>query len=663
MNFGYLPSYYNPMDREYDNRPSKETPLKEVELGNIGISTSPMSNQLDQLKARIFQGASAVELGFSGRGKGSMGGQNTTPEMYGADEREDIRQMADFNKVKLSTHASYNIGPMSGMTQQGFDNSAREGTLREIERAIDFAADTARGGAVVVHTGEFPRALSEMNREKYGDFEMFPAESNEATMHLVDRQTGQIIQSVKKNQPVVMPVFENEKISKDGQIDLSRVEPLEKQGWWPNPHYDEEGTGEFQVRERSWDELEKIREWYNTKARKAAIDAGKEPPKKMSTEEVAYRATIESRRQYALGWAKDYADRFRSAKHTFDVLGDAKSKVNNLDKDYSLSPTQETVLINNRVLPQDFSRISKEEKQKYLAEGGDERKKQVGEAVSEILDNATRTMNSSREASVSQFQQAEEYKRMEERAVPIQQYATEKTADTIARAAEFAHRKSDMLKERGQLKSPIYVSPENIFPETYGAHPQELKQIIHDAREKYVEEYKGTYGESDARKYAEEHIKGTFDIGHAYTWRKYYKEDSSKSFEENEKDFKKWLMNQVDDLNKKGYIQHIHVSDNFGWEDEHVTPGQGRVPIKEFIDKMKGAGISEVTVEPAHQDFRAMLGAWREFGAPIYGADQSLQKWTDVQFSYFGKTRSPYFVFGEYAPSQDFTLWSQVPLE
>lgn len=653
MNFGYMPSYYNPLDRGYDNHGHRESPLGEVELGNIGISTMPTGNQMDQLKARIFQGASRVELGFSGRGKGSMGGQNTTPEMYGTDEREDIRQMADFNKVKLSVHASYNVGPLSGMTQQGFDNGARESTIREIERAIDFAADTARGGAVVIHTGEFPRALSEMDHEKYGNFEMYPLEDKEATMHLVDKQTGQIIQSVKKNQKVVMPIFKDEE-----NLGIENVKPVEKYGWWPEPDFDIE-KGEFKVKERSWDELEKIKDWYNKTAREEAIRTGKEPPKEMSTEEVAYRATLESRKQYAAGWAKDYGERYRQAYKTKEELESLAPKLQGIENTNRLDSKTISQLDRLRLLPADFDRLTEQQKLEFVKQKANDWRS----SISESMENSSRMMDSYREASVSQFQQAKEYEEMEKRAVPISQYAIEKTADSIARAAEFAHKKSETLKEKGLLKSPIYVSPENIFPETYGAHPQEIKQIISDARDKYVETYKARYGEDQARKYAEEHIKGTFDIGHAYTWRKYYKEDPSKSFEQNDKDFNKWLMKEVDDLNKKGYIGHIHVSDNFGYEDEHVTPGQGRAPIKDFIDRMKKAGNTEIVVEPAHQDFRAMLGAWKEFGAPVYGADQSLQKWSDVQFSYFGKTRSPYFVFGEYSPSQDFTLWSQVPLE
>ena len=39
------------------------------------------------------------------------------------------------------------------------------------------------------------------------------------------------------------------------------------------------------------------------------------------------------------------------------------------------------------------------------------------------------------------------------------------------------------------------------------------------------------------------------------------------------------------------------------------------------------------------------------------------QRWGEVQYSYFGQNQPPYFVFGAYAPSNDWTLWSQTPME
>ena len=243
----------------------------------------------------------------------------------------------------------------------------------------------------------------------------------------------------------------------------------------------------------------------------------------------------------------------------------------------------------------------------------------------------------------------------------MEEYGVKKTADTLARAAEFA-----WVKSKG-LEKPLFVAPENVFAEQYGSHPQELKEVILAARARFVERM-GQKGmsESRAKRLASQHIRATFDVGHANTWKKYYQGNPKKSYEENEKDFKKWLIKQVKDLSESDIIGHVHVSDNFGYEDEHLTPGQGNTPIKEFLDVMKKAGIKEVIVEPGHQDYLAMYGGWREFGGSIYGAQiptMPKRSWSDIEFSYFGQTRTPYFVFGGYRPSEEWTLWTGVPLE
>ncbi|MBI2647367.1 hypothetical protein HYW99_02730, partial [Candidatus Woesearchaeota archaeon] len=80
-----------------------------------------------------------------------------------------------------------------------------------------------------------------------------------------------------------------------------------------------------------------------------------------------------------------------------------------------------------------------------------------------------------------------------------------------------------------------------------------------------------------------------------------------------------------------------------------------------------------VTVEPGADastdlsDFHGLMKTWRFFGSPVYGmgfrAPAVPQSWADVQYSFFGQNKPPYYVFGPYAPSNDWTLWSAVPLE
>ena len=219
---------------------------------------------------------------------------------------------------------------------------------------------------------------------------------------------------------------------------------------------------------------------------------------------------------------------------------------------------------------------------------------------------------------------------------------------------------------------------ENIFPESYGAHPEELKKLILNSRAKMAQMLQQERGMNDqeAQKAAATHLKATLDTGHLNVWRKYWQNDHKKSMTENDNDFKKWAINQVEELAKNDMIGNVHLADNYGYQDDHLAPGQGTAPVKEIAAVLKKYGYKDAfTVEPGADattdlgDFHGLMKTWKLFGSPVYGAhgpartDVPKASWSDIQYSYFGQSKAPYYVFGAYAPSQDWTLWTQVGLE
>src|SRR3989344_7454605 len=180
--------YWHSLDKETASR-------YELNPGILGISTPPFRDQLESLKTRIFQGASQVELGFTGKGKGSATQGSITPEQISSEEREQIRLLSKINRVELSTHNTVGVGSLSGFDERarGFDKESQEANLQELRRTIDFAADVVdkgQGGPIVVHTGEFPRPIFKFRDEK---FEGYPKEEEHAPVHLADPETGQVI--------------------------------------------------------------------------------------------------------------------------------------------------------------------------------------------------------------------------------------------------------------------------------------------------------------------------------------------------------------------------------------------------------------------------------------------------------------------------------------
>ncbi len=181
--------------------------------------------------------------------------------------------------------------------------------------------------------------------------------------------------------------------------------------------------------------------------------------------------------------------------------------------------------------------------------------------------------------------------------------------------------------------------------------------------------------ESQAKELAERHIKAHLDTGHINIWRKYWVADPNKSPEKNNEEFDQWLLEKVESMTKKKMIGSVHLSDNFGYQDEHLTPGEGNAPIRKIAEILKKNGYNHpLIVEPGAaattdlSDFHGLMKTWKLFGSSIHGAAPTggrtqKKQWGQVQYGYFGQAESPYFVFGGYSPSEDFTLWSGVVME
>jgi len=87
---------------------------------------------------------------------------------------------------------------------------------------------------------------------------------------------------------------------------------------------------------------------------------------------------------------------------------------------------------------------------------------------------------------------------------------------------------------------------------------------------------------------------------------------------------------------------------------------------KIFKEKgFSGFVVSEGHEEEKFGEGRIRMKTWQHAGAAVgsgYFSGPPL-RWGQVQQNYFGKTYSPMFMFGGYAPSNEFKLWSEVPLE
>ncbi len=602
------------MESDYWNALDKGKEMR-IDPKQIGISHG-IGDVGEGLKANVFRGAKVVELGFMGAAKGSRsqpGGH--TPESYGIRERQEMRELAKINEIEVSTHASPNVGYASGYQEGAFRDETRQFVLHEVKRAIDFASDVTQGGPVVMHLGEFPRPLYSLEKTEEGKprFLAFPEEEKKAPLYVVDDRTGKL-EAIRRDAEVTIP-----KPAEEGMKDP-----------WKNPlRNSKTGLIEFETKKISDFEEQAYKEGKDPVKfifdklihREIELNEGEERRLTSMAQEIEDKSNMIQRRRLSLEKGRE--------KNPVTARLDAIE----FGKEIGVQPPKSSP---------DFENYIKDP-YKYIKDSEEEIKMQA--------EGYKKTASSYGAQAYNQRQQTDHM-------VPVEKYGLKQTAETIALAAMNAY---EMEKQK-HLKEPLWIAPENWRPEEYGSHPDEYRKIIEASRSKMTENLQGKgMGEDEAKKVAEDHIKGTFDVGHANFWYKFY--------QGSKKDFDNWLTNEVGKLTKDGIIGHVHLSDNFGYHDEHLSPGEGNVPIQRFVEKMKEKGYTgKFIAEPGGQKegrfHQPLTESWKILGSPMYRIDMASQSWTDIESSYFGRApQAPNFIVGDYAPSKDWTLWSEVPLE
>ena len=602
-----------------------------VEPGRLGVSAHPMKEPLSELKAKSFMGASRVELGFAGKEKGVIGKGAFSPEMVGKTERETIRELAKISEMELTTHATIGVGGFSGLTDKGFSEEEREKALFEIKRTADFAADTAQGGPIVVHTGEFPRPIYRPEEK----FKAFPEEKEKMIVRLVDEKTGEIF-GLKKDVKIPVPKMKYNEETKKCEYEFDEYGRHKweerKYDYYENPENKQKILNELKTFNIKLD-LEKI-----NPAQLFYADHKRKELEQYESEELRMAKNAQEMREELKN-----IEKFKQV-HS-DLL-----KTSEREKLKQAMETQLGVRFPGAFPTQEDLKKHPEKYEEYVYTPEKFLEKMEGKLKREI--------QYWDEGSISHGKRVELLKEEIQNTKPIEEVAVKKSAETIARAAMYAY---DVERKRG-LKKPLFIAPENIFPESYGSHPQELRTLVLKSRESMTNQLvtKG-YSKEEAVKIAKEHVKATFDVGHAYTWKKY--------FQGKEAEFNSWLNEQVAQLTKEGIIGHVHISDNFGYYDEHLAPGEGSVPIKDFAKELekqgyKGPMIIEAGAQPEGEEYQVLTEAFRTLQSPVYRIDSLSQTWSDIENSYFARTSgTPGYLVGDYVPSKDWTLWTEAPLE
>ena len=449
------------------------------------------------------------------------------------------------------------------------------------------------------------------------------------------------------------------------------------------PIFDAE-AGHFKTKQYNWDDLRKEADEMTERARKEFDRWGKMSEEernrsiwreriiqakeygfgkegiKIKPEEAYIIATLETNAGHARGWALQYGGDFDEEVKMVEKLKEAKKLYQKIEEETD---------------PQEQWRLKKQARDRY---GLGDLIPMETELPTKIIDRQLKMlehrMEQAREAASSQYVQAEEAMESIRHVKSAENYALDESYDSYAQAGMFAMEQTNKMKRKGQYKKPLAVAMENLFPESYGSHPDEMMDLVLKSRKRMEQMLiKRGMAEKEAVKRAEDHITATLDTGHINIWRKYWVGDPKKTIEQNDVDFDNWVIKKVTEMAKKNVVGHIHLDDNYGYHDDHLAPGEGNTPISRMMKALKSNGYKgELVVEPGADwttdvgGFSSVMKTWRLFGSPVYGAGSGAtgsRGWGQVGYGWFGSNQPPYFTFGAYSPSEDWTLWSGVPLE
>ncbi len=685
-------------DREVDPNHRIDNPIAPIrDIGGSVTEGSRFGSLIQTSQGAIRQGVAKLELATI-QGGGEPGGA----ESYGKDSRQAIREQARVSGTEIvSIHAPTQVGNLSGFNpQQGFVDELRHTAVDEIKKAISFSGDVAGGGAVVVHTGEFQRSMSEEDWAKNQDgsykFLHYEEEPGRANTYLVDDRTGKVITEVRKSQIIREPVYltagmkrskgeavqqyrdragtkvrDDDWVTEEGKyIDPKDVDDLFNRV----PLWDPDKT-RFKTQKLGWHEIVERTNKYNN-----------EHHTQRTPEEMAYRIQMETQMLQYRGSSLFHGQRYDMHKWQYDQLKKALDYYEKLESNMN---------------EDEVWKIMREDNSLRRYTDGAEFIPTTYKRPSEILRNALwdvkKNMQYVHEASASADAQSDSIRDTLDHIKTAKDYALEQSTKSYAELGITAMRESDT---NPHVKKDIFVAPENIFPEMgYGSHPEELIDLVTSARNKMVnfltkDKIPDPHGRRDkdgnlymisnpyfdpkispqqAKKEAEAHIKATLDTQHLGMWRKHFVAKPNESMKETDQRFNKWYMDQIKKLEDKKIIGHIHLVDAIGGGHHHLPAGQGNLPLVDAISYLKKKGYAGTIISEAHEENsrfgadRQLTETWKTFGSPIYraGGPSSFgpRAWPEMQHGYFGRTMPPMFYFGTYAPSNDWTLWSQVPME
>ncbi|PIO00296.1 hypothetical protein COT72_01160 [archaeon CG10_big_fil_rev_8_21_14_0_10_43_11] len=648
-------NYLNAMDARY--YPSE-----------LGTTVAPMTEAQQGVDAQLRTGAKLIEINVADPGQAfaARGSGRPIPSAgYGKEQRQEIKELAQVNKAALTVHSGSSTS-MSPLGQQGVDAYQRARNMDELRANVDFAHDIG-ADSITVHVIGTPRPI-----QSIGDTRLKPEGLDR--YDFVDMKTGKMVHQVSGDQEVRLPILDKvdytDSTGKKRTRYNYRYDPETKgiQYYTPDTMGFKGGSVTFDQAARFFEEKIKIGQLPGFQG---------EESKKYTGADIAllhYLRQNEVLQQSEYDrWAAQSEERHKQ----LELLG--KPGQDGALIDYITGRKNPNSLTAQQLRELTHKADTLMNKQFSFGSSFDPRRPETWSSAKERINEQYSLLEHEQHSAMERaanawgsLKQTEDYLHSDDknyplRLQPLTKFAHKQNVDGIADLAYHSYQRS---KDTGKK---VMINPENIFPKFYGSHPDELRNVIQSSRREF--EQKIAHDVSDKKKresMSEEFIGACFDVAHAGMWRRYWEEEGK-----GKKNFDDWLADQAEALAKEGIIKKVHVSDHFGYEDDSLPPGQGIVPLKKVVDRIrKYEGkipiISEGFGGPRSQSAKQVTESWRLFNPHVYNQATVLggeagETWDKLH--YFDnniRTYTPHFLAGDAVPEMlqpDFRTWEELPLE
>jgi sugar phosphate isomerase/epimerase/Asp-tRNA(Asn)/Glu-tRNA(Gln) amidotransferase C subunit len=711
----------------------KKFVTKNIKSSDFGIGAAMMGKYADPLQglqAEIRGGASHIE--FSPSINQGQGFHSFTK--ISAEKREALKELRKVNKVTMTTHAHAGVTGLTGFDERSysFNDQSRQHSIDEIKKAIDFAADVAEGGAITFHAGDFARPMAGQKMGNNGEEFMTSAdEKDNIVLAVIDKETKSRAEAgtFRTGQKFMTPILDkNTKNWKtpygfDKDFKLPQVERID--GSIKTKEFDtfQEYAGwliknDADFREdvvKSGKDPEELLKVVKDAKNNDKLDASKEKVYEVNDYYILEKAAARQFKDKMLLKLSQNANDITRSMNTQESEITEVEKALKVAKDESKEKGIKLYIPKAHRARQRGDMVTEQEKNTLMQRerlsdddfivvengvvygGGKDKEDTFIQTfyagvfdVNHIQDRIGEidTIKESQKSAIKQ-----EYNKLinDSKYTTVSEFAKEQNEKSFGQLGIELYEKNKILQKRQEAKGEkvdqLYFAVENLFPDKFGSTPAELLQVIDQARGAMAKELEVKYSKSksEAKKIAEDSIKATFDTGHFNMWRKNFKRQDGEDDASFDKRFKNWSLTETEKLIKAKVIGNIHLADNTGYDDDHVTVGQGNVPVKELmkmLDEARGRGdvVGKISVEGFDDsgERHGVHEAWKASGASIFRAQQATDAWTNPGSSggsgggYFSKSENystgfytkPSFMFGKYVPDrEEWAPWSDTTLE